>query len=698
MNLLTIESFTTKDEGILSLRAGTYSVEQVLSLGLDVTIENGVTLIFNGGRINASGGSPIQITGHSTKIVAPIYEIIGAGISIEGTWDIDDRAYPQWFEPESLTKDGQPDSSGPISKALKMKRTGEVFLKSGIYYLTSPIIIKRGVQLVGENSQARPSESETTIIRPAGKVGEEKYSHDYMLYINSAPNDNGTDQEYFQYIDQATLLKGIRFENTQRHNGAMADTKCVFAKGGVRFDSVVWYNFIQAIKYTETYNDLKSVVNCSFKCDEGYKVIADKDDENYDPIYTVDMYGLGDALAFEHNAIHDTVSGLALRLFFCGGGLIQDNIINGDVEISKSKAVSFNNNHCEKGIEVYIRESCVTTCNNYMHRGSRPNFRIKGSDISEDSDNADKSIVSMKNDMFINLQKSAVNYNKSSNKSEIKSEFSLRADYDITIDSNTILNIENVHRYDIIGEFFDKMYPFGIAIQKLDGGPLKEFNDYSYMASCHSSIYGGYRVNIHGTIKNASAPYITTLMKNSNVGWMRNTGQYNYYYQILWDDGRGLKKTTSTINTSSCTYSSGGLYMYDYEIVDKKGIQGVLFVLPRDCNGNIFMLRLIRQYIAPDNTERLEEVYVPLCGTKFFYDNGISVCGYKWRDCDETLSSLRNQTSDKNIEMFRVNNGNVECFTKKTGGFNASEGWKRGDIIYNIGTTQSITIVKDDIS
>ena len=85
-----------------------------------------------------------------------------------------------------------------------------------------------------------------------------------MLYINSAPNDNGTDQEYFQYIDQATLLKGIRFENTQRHNGAMADTRCVFAKGGVRFDSVVWYNFIQAIKYTETYNDLKSVVNCSF--------------------------------------------------------------------------------------------------------------------------------------------------------------------------------------------------------------------------------------------------------------------------------------------------------------------------------------------------------------------------------------------------------------------------------------------------
>ena len=110
MNLLTIESFTTNDEGILSLRAGTYSVEQVLSLGLDVTIENGVTLIFNGGRINTRDGFSIQITGHRTKIVAPIYEIIGAGISIEGTWDIDDRAYPQWFEPESLTKDGQPDS------------------------------------------------------------------------------------------------------------------------------------------------------------------------------------------------------------------------------------------------------------------------------------------------------------------------------------------------------------------------------------------------------------------------------------------------------------------------------------------------------------------------------------------------------------------------------------------------------------
>ena len=86
-----------------------------------------------------------------------------------------------------------------------------------------------------------------------------------------------------------------------------------------------------------------------------------------------------------------------------------------------------------------------------------------------------------------------------------------------------------------------------------------------------------------------------------------------------------------------------------------------------------------------------------MCGTQYLFDNGISICGYKWKGCDTTNFDL-NETSDKNMEMFRIIDGNVECFTKREGGITPTTGWKRGDVIHNIGSTPSTYIVPDDIA
>ena len=59
-------------------------------------------------------------------------------------------------------------------------------------------------------------------------------------------------------------------------------------------------------------------------------------------------------------------------------------------------------------------------------------------------------------------------------------------------------------------------------------------------------------------------------------------------------------------------------------------------------------------------------------------------------------SKFLQNTSDKNMEMFRIIDGNVECFTKDN--FTPGSGWKRGDVIHNISSNPSTLIVSDDIN
>lgn len=115
--------------------------------------------------------------------------------------------------------------------------------------------------------------------------------------------------------------------------------------------------------------------------------------------------------------------------------------------------------------------------------------------------------------------------------------------------------------------------------------------------------------------------------------------------------------------------------------------------MSEDMNGNCTMVRLIREKIT-DNS--FQEVSVPVCGSRYLYDNGISVCGYKW---SEPFKFLQFETSDKNMEMLRINNSNVECYTKREDGITPTSGWKRGDVIHNISNSNPSTyIVPDDIA
>ena len=57
-----------------------------------ITLAHNTTLIFAAAKISGTG----TLTGDNTRLIAPITQIFGEDITVDGIW-VMDRAYPQWF-------------------------------------------------------------------------------------------------------------------------------------------------------------------------------------------------------------------------------------------------------------------------------------------------------------------------------------------------------------------------------------------------------------------------------------------------------------------------------------------------------------------------------------------------------------------------------------------------------------------------
>ena len=153
-----------------------------------ITLAHNTTLIFAGGKISGTG----TLTGDNTRLIAPITQIFGEDITVDGIWEMD-RAYPQWFgarndisnnefwhlrvacEAAKSTKENplapaaekdniekardaalknlkawKVDSSDAINKAMKLKHAGEVFLPKGNYAICKTLKVPYGIVLRGE--------------------------------------------------------------------------------------------------------------------------------------------------------------------------------------------------------------------------------------------------------------------------------------------------------------------------------------------------------------------------------------------------------------------------------------------------------------------------------------------------------------------------------------------------------------------
>lgn len=743
-----------------------------------ITLAHNTTLIFAGGKISGTG----TLTGDNTRLIAPITQIFGEDITVDGIWEMD-RAYPQWFgarndiskeefwhlrvackQAEEGEKDmakakekveaaqraalanlkkWKVDSSDAINKAMKLKHAGEVFLPKGNYAICKTLKVPYGIVLRGElgdytnntitrwitdeNNKLKkditqlpdgdyplggdtPPDNLTsyyklgTIIRPLNTnypltVDSDgtpitSFDNNFAVVINPNihPNEYHNEAWEHQFPPAFTTIRDIHFTNFWTETPSM---RGIYAIGGIKIENVSWSQFVQAVATPDDmYCDGKAIINCQFNAPTGCifknfvfdtlvgnpeKIIKRfaQDQKEY---YAFDLSGLGDNLYFHHNhlGMGEITGGLKLRS--SNGAQISCNIINDNIAFYNCKGISFISNHCENGIQVKISNSQIDFSGNYFHKGKKPTFLIRD-DYARGSINVQSSTITLQNNSLVFLD----HEDESSNL-----YIGNISPYDIQTDGYLSLSIQNTYRYRTPRNAGGNIHPCGITILKeiwTEGVaepeliPFTEFNDLSYLLSGSSLIKPNFHI-VHNHVVNNTQFFRGSAMPHSNIVWFLEKGAYHYRMQTIWDKKRLIGSTAMDLEFDS----KKEFYLGEID-PNTNFPQGLLLNIgtnsydgPSDGNGNQVVIRLMRAR-ANGNTA-YHSIEIPVCGTRFLYDNGLSVCGFKWKQ--ET--SIAPLTVNTMIQSIHFVGDNVVC--KGTACPTVGE-WTVGDIVYNTGTAST---------
>lgn len=634
MSTMSLPEFTT------ALAAHTtYVVTTNHTINATLVIPEDVTIHFAGGVL--SGGTDAKLIGNQTKIVAPIDRIFGDSLQVEGSWRID-RAYPQWFGAEANTP---ADCSDAINKTIAMKGAGEVFIPRGKYIVKKTLLVKYAIQLIGEAGWDSEQEKDTGTVLIADmdnashNVENSDFTDGYFMLVNVRngrvdPNDHESDWEVGYPIPR-TLIKCIYFSNTLKH---ISKLKGIYAADCAEINACLWHNFQQGLAYSgKNYMDLKKVVNCTFW--------NSADIHRGEVLYAFDFGFLGDGLVCEHNAIHDGMYNKGIVLSGCNGGKITSNIINADVYINGCKALEFNSNHMEGGAQLSILGSSINVANNFFWKGPRPSMVI------ESPGGYIVSVVNLTDNLFLF-------YDNESNVCDV-SEFDLQAD------GFQSLNISNSYRCFVNRGAIGLIYAYGLYVCDLAGNPIDKFNDSSYFLSRNSSVLLDYAVENNYSVYGLSEIVLSKDSETDYALWKKESGTYYYKCQFIWDKSRKIVNNVADIDHLSTGY------------VATKGGNGILFVL---YGGNKCGYKtLLRLYRGTTNGVYTEYIDIPISGALHLYDNGYSICGYRWKPLvGGTI------VGNTDIDSITYKGRNVECRGRSCP---VTGIWEKGDIVYNIGSS-----------
>lgn len=740
-----------------------------------VTVPDNVTLIFKGGKITWI--DDCKIIGNNTRIVAPIEQIFDENIIPSGSWAID-RAYPQWFGytphekkvPYRFTNDdgngrkySQDDSDVPdgglaIRKAIEMKKNGEVFLTHGFYIIKTPIIMRVGIQLVGEKGQGSSSYSTENHFQGAVLQAWKEYapysndpsnpinintegvlsdnSNEYMLYFNTSP-DNITgkltdsynpgflagqiseirDLTFANYISSSIDLTGTPEECALNLMAlSTACLKCIYAVDALSIENVRFEYFRQAVVFKKsTYIDSKRIVNCATTTNISQFAYLDNN------IFSFDLSGLGDGFIIEHNAFEGWYN-KGIKMSSSNGGRISSNIINADCQFTGCKSLTFSYNHMEYGHQVEVIYSNVMFEGNFFEKRYKPSIRIRGNKWH------DKSVVSIKNDLFLFYENSRLVNTREYNEAladivvpggQYPSEFTSLDDYkkflalksvsediceyDIDVDFISEVNLSNVFRYRITSSGASAMHQTGIAMRLVtytynsnnevtdeSYDDFTQFNDYSYMLSKHGLVSPGPHVVKGFTVNGVKETVGMTPQANNTMTWMAESGNCEYRYQFIMDKQRPLVGNFNNSQLFTGSYPSG-----QNGSVTMGQNSGILLSLrtPSEQNGNHKIIRLYRTIKSGTTEVSKRYVDIPLSGSKHLYDNGININGYKWKEFTGTVSD-HSLKGDTGLESITFEGVNVECRTSTASShLNDYSQWQRGDVLLNVGS-ETIWIIK----
>ena len=664
------------------------------------------------------------LVGDFAQIEAPLVEIFGSKVKVEGDW-LNDRVYPQWFGAVAYKSCGEASaassvcSADAIERAVRMAVYGEVFIPRGYYRIARTIKLPFGVNIRGASSvewdydgvtkygtvlvSAFDYEGLKSRLQGVDDNCESCKENNYLIEINVQwveIKDEMLNKKIIvprseiEYTTRETSIKNLRLRNSSLPLLKDIGREQAYLMYGIlsgaslNMDGVTFQHFGQALRFTDNYIDNKCVVNCTMS--EYWDAYMLNQDEAHKP-YAFNMGFLGDALMFVHNG----VSGYAnkgLLVNNCGGAMICDNIITAESKIRQSKAVDFSSNHLERGTILKIEDSEVTMRSNYFWLGQEPVVQISG---------ADGSVVSMDGDAFRFYDSAFYMSQSDFEKTEAENGAIYKIKADIALDKQSKLSLSNVYRY-WTGEGFSSMLTCGVHVcVRLDDGSFGEvldvFKRFSYALSKNCQISTGFKANMHfeeGGLMDVPDPRPYGML-NAGVAWVGDTDVYNYECQLIIDRVRSIGWTADGYGMQKLQIWNGESFVdnvmvndeikVDYtdeddnQIKTRDVVKGVLLVIPPIYG----IIRITRRGAGGS----LEYVDVPVCGAKFLYDNGVSVCGFPWQD----YTRADEITLNKGVDSVEISASRAKLFVKQT----MLENLNTDDIVYVVGQ-KNILIVNNN--
>lgn len=701
-----------------------YAGSEALSLSDDTNLTIGQNSVLHLQRHSVIGSG--TLVGDFAQIEAPLVEIFSSTVKIDGDW-LNDRVYPQWFGAVAYKSCGEASaassvcSADAIERAVRMAVYGEVFIPRGYYRIARTIKLLFGVNICGASSL----EWEYEVIdnsKPDGSIGKKKITkcgtvlvssfdyeglkprlqnvdancesckeNNYLIEINVQWKGDVPQWE-IGYPTRETSIKNLRLlNNSLPKNMGTEQTYLMYgilSGASLTLDSVTFKHFGQALRFTDNYIDNKSVTNCTVS--EYWDAYMLNQDEAHKP-YAFNMGFLGDALMFAHNGVSGFVN-KGLLVNNCGGATICDNIITADSMIRQSKAVDFSSNHLERGTILKIEDSEVTMRSNYFWLGQEPVVQISG---------ADGSVVSMDGDAFRFYDSAFYMSQSDFEKTKDDNGAAYRINADIALDRQSKLNLSNVYRY-WGGEGFSSMLTCGVHVcEWMDDGSFGEvldvFKRFSYALSRNCQISTGFKANMHfeeGGLMDVPDPRPYGML-NAGVAWVGDADVYNYECQLIIDRVRSIGWTADGYGMQKLQIWNGESFVdnvmvndeikVDYtdeddnQIKTRDVVKGVLLVIPPIYG----IIRITRRGAGGS----LEYVDVPVCGAKFLYDNGVSVCGFPWQD----YTRADEITLNKGVDSVEISASRAKLFVKQT----MLENLNTDDIVYVVGQ-KNILIVNNN--
>lgn len=701
------------------------------------------TLVKLGGRYPVTSTSsatfeapafdPKSTTQDYVELDAPATQIFD-GVEVSGNWRMD-RAYPQWFAPKDCS-----DWSGPINKAIEMKRTGMVYLQKGQYPILSSIKVTYGIELVGEvgvrgydyKNIKDPYDDEyqdyhgTMIIGAFKGTNQSEawknFSYRCMILVNIAASklptsdSNNTappikdDMWEKAYPSPSTCIRDLAL-----HNGAKAlgggteevvhQLNGIYVAGGAKFENIYFGALKQAIVKSNDYADNMRILNCSFSHDYAFNGPIDTSR------YMVHLSGNGDNLVFQGNHFESADEpSKALYIRGCHGGSVVDNIINGEVEIKACNGLTFANNHMEytgngyKGPQLRIFNSQISVCGNFFHKSNMNNIVIKGAQSGEPCS------VILENNMFLCRYTKVPNLFKDKNKPPTLSQYeavledliSIAQTPELLINPGAEVHMKALYRQIDGVNSITWASQVGIAIQvESYDGPITtsswrdreaRINYLSPFLSSTGCIKPGLNVeNLVYTLPNTTGFSVgaTDLnAPNQHLYWFAAEGFYEYYAQVVVDP---FRKIVGTLNSSDYPKILPVTERKSYfsEKANSAGIRIQLVASGGLSNsGWCAWLYLYRSFRTSQNGQvtKWEIAKIPVSGAPILYDNGLAVSGYAWEELSGTPTKMENAGTGV-VAVTHIND-NVRCLSTQRPTTLTST-LQRGDLVYNVGTDTS---------